>query len=126
MPEHANAVILRQALEAFNRGDIQQFADLVADDVEWHQIGEPEVLHGKAALAASMPGEGAVDWEITADVHDVVANDEHTIALVNATGRRGGRTLEYRTAEIMHFRDGKVTERWAFSNDTAAIAKFFA
>ncbi len=126
MPEHPNAVLLRQALEAFNRGYIQQFADLVADDVEWHQIGEPEVLHGKAALAASMPGEGAVDWDITADVHDVVANDEHTIALVNATGRRGGQTLEYRTAEIMHFRDGKVTERWAFSNDTEAIAKFFA
>ena len=126
MPEHPNAVTLRQALEAFNRGDIQQFADLVADDVEWHQIGEPEVLHGKAALAASMPGEGAVDYEITADVHDVVANDEHTIALVNATGRRGDQTLEYRTAEIMHFRDGKVTERWAFSNDTEAIAKFFA
>ena len=126
MPEHPNAVLLRQALEAFNRGDIQQFADLVADDVEWHQIGEPEVLHGKAALAASMPGEGAADFEITADVHDVVANDEHTIALVNATGRRGGQTLEYRTAEIMHFRDGKVTERWAFSNDTEAIAKFFA
>ena len=125
MPEHPNAVLLRQALEAFNRGDIQQFADLVADDVEWHQIGEPEVLHGKAALAASMPGEGAADFEITADVHDVVANDEHTIALVNATGRRGGQTLEYRTAEIMHFRDGKVTERWAFSNDTEAIAKFF-
>ena len=126
MPEHPNAVLLRQALEAFNRGDIQQFADLVADDVEWHQIGEPEVLHGKAALAASMPGEGAADFEITADVHDVVANDEHTIALVNATGRRRGETLEYRTAEIMHFRDGKVTERWAFSNDTEAIAKFFA
>ncbi len=126
MPEHPNAVILRQALEAFNRGEIQQFADIVADDVVWHQIGEPEVVHGKQALAASMPGEGQVDWEITADVHDVIANDEHTIALVNATARRGGETFEYRTAEIVHFRDGKITERWAFSNDTAAIAKFFA
>ena len=126
MAEHPNAAILRQALDAFNRGEMQQFADIVADDVEWHQIGEPEVVHGKQALAASMPGEGAVDWEITADVHDVIANDEHTIALVNATGRRGGRTLQYRTAEIVHFRDGKITERWAFSNDTAAIAEFFA
>ena len=58
MPEHPNAVILRQALEAFNRGDIQQFADIVADDVEWHQIGEPALVHGKQALADSMPGEG--------------------------------------------------------------------
>jgi len=126
MQEHPNAAMVRRALEAFNRGEIQEFADMVADDVVWHQIGDPEVVRGKQALAASMPGEGQVDWEITADVHDVVANDEHTIALVNATGRRGGRTLEYRTAEILHIRDGKITERWAFSNDTAAIAEFFA
>jgi ketosteroid isomerase-like protein len=32
----------------------------------------------------------------------------------------------YRTAEIMHFRDGKITARWAFSDDTAAINEFFA
>lgn len=126
MPEHPNAAILRQALEAFNRGEIQQFADIVADDVEWHQIGDPALIHGKQALADSMPGEGQVDWEITADVHDVIANDEHTIALVNATARRRGEEFKYRTAEIVHFRDGKIVERWAFSDDTDAIAKFFA
>jgi uncharacterized protein len=126
MQEHPNAAMVRQALDAFNRGEMQEFADMVADDVEWHQIGEPSLIHGKQALAESMPGEGQVDWEITADVHDVVANDEHTVALVNATARRGGRTFEYRTAEILHIRDGKITERWAFSDDTAAIAEFFA
>jgi uncharacterized protein len=126
MQEHPNAAMVRRALDAFNRGEIQEFADMVADDVEWHQIGDPSLLHGKQALAESMPGEGQVDWEITADVHDVVANDEHTVALVNATARRGGRTFEYRTAEILHIRDGKITERWAFSDDTAAIAEFFA
>jgi hypothetical protein len=26
----------------------------------------------------------------------------------------------------MHVKDGKVTERWAFSDDTAAIEKFFS
>jgi ketosteroid isomerase-like protein len=111
-------------LEAFNRGDIQAFADLIADDVVWHQIGA-ETLNGKEAMVASMPG-GEVDWEITADIHDVVANDEHTIALVDAHATRGDRKLDYRTAEIMHIRDGKVTERWAFSDDTQRIIDFFA
>ena len=101
------------------------FADLIADDVVWHQIGA-DTLHGKQAMAESMPG-GTVDWTITADVHDVVANDEHAIALVNATGTRGdGRTIEYRTAEIVHMRDGKITERWAFSDDIQKITDFFA
>jgi ketosteroid isomerase-like protein len=31
----------------------------------------------------------------------------------------------YRTAEIYHVADGKVTARWAFSDDTAAINEFF-
>ena len=43
-----------------------------------------------------------------------------------ATATRGGRTFTYRTAEIFHVRNGKVVERWAFSDDTAAIVAFFA
>lgn len=126
MDEHPNATLVREGLEAFNRGDMQAFADLVADDVTWYQIGQSEPIHGKEAMAASMPGGPERDWEITADVHDVVANDEHAIALVNATAQRGGRTLNYRTAEILHVRNGKITERWAFSDDTARITEFFA
>jgi uncharacterized protein len=122
--EHPNAILIRRGLEAFNRGDIEAFADLVADDVVWHQIGA-ETIHGKRAMAEQMPG-GEVDWQITADVHDVVANDEHVIALVNATGTRNGQTLNYRTAEILHVRDGKITERWAFSDDPEAIKRFFS
>ena len=37
-----------------------------------------------------------------------------------------GQTLDYRTTEIVHVRDGKVTERWAFSDDTQKIIDFFA
>jgi ketosteroid isomerase-like protein len=73
-----------------------------------------------------MPG-GEVDWNITTDVHDVVANDEHAVVLVAAHGTRSdGRTLDYRTTEIVHMRDGKITERWAFAEDTQAIKDFFA
>jgi hypothetical protein len=39
---------------------------------------------------------------------------------------RGDDTFTYRTAEIMHVEDGKATERWAFSDDTAAIVAFFS
>ena len=53
-------------------------------------------------------------------------NDEHAVALVEANATRAdGRTLTYRTAEIMHIRDGKLTERWAFAEDTQEIADFF-
>jgi uncharacterized protein len=124
MAEHPNATLARRGLDAFNAGDMAAYADLIADDVVWHQIGD-ETLRGKEALAATVSQMSAGD-SIQAKVHDVVANDDHVIALVEATATRGGRSFTYRTAEIMHVRDGKVTERWAFSDDTEAIKEFFA
>ena len=91
----------------------------------WHEIGRAEPRRGKAALRAAGPDGGAADYHVTGTLHDVLANDDHTIALVDATATRDGKTLSYRTAEIYHVRDGKIIERWAFSDDTAAITAFF-
>jgi len=125
MEDHPNAALMKRSLEALNSGDMQALVSLLDDDVEWHEIGRAEPIRGKAALVARISGEltGAT---FTGKIHDVVANDQHTIALVETTATRGGRSLTYRTAEITHVRDGKVTARWAFSDDTAAINEFFA
>lgn len=123
MAEHPNATIIRSMLDAMNEGRGEAAAAAIADDVVWHEIGNPEPVRGKAALAERMTGG---DYEIHSVVHDVVANDEHAIALVDATATRNGRTFSYRTAEICHMRDGRIVERWAFSDDTAAITAFFA
>ena len=132
MAEHPNVALVRRALQAMNEMDMsraeQEMAivdEFLADDIVWHEIGRAEPRHGKDELRAAM-GEGPSDLTINYDVHDIVANDEHAIALGTATATRGGRTLEYRTAEIFHIRDGRATERWAFSDDTAAIVEFFA
>lgn len=125
MAEHPNVAVIRAALDTLGEGDMASLADILSDDVVWHEIGAAEPVRGKAALAERMTG-GSRDFSITATSHDVVGNDEHVIALVNATATRGDRSLHYRTAEIFHVRDGKVVERWAFSDDTAAITAFFA
>lgn len=125
MSEHPNAVMARQMTDALRRGDMQALEGFLAEDVVWHEIGRSEPRRGKAELRAAASAS-AVDYEIRAELHDVVADDDHTIALVEATASRGGRTLTYRTAEIYHVRDGKIVERWAFSDDTAAITAFFA
>lgn len=126
MADHPNAAIVRRTLESFNTGDMQAMADGLDDNVVWHEIGNPNPVMGKAALAARITGSEQPDYEITGELHDVVGNDDHTIALVTAHATRGGNTLTYRVAEIYHMRDGKITERWAFSDDTEAITKFFA
>jgi ketosteroid isomerase-like protein len=124
MGEHPNAAIIREMSEAMSRGDMEAAASLVADDVVWHEIGRAEPRRGKAELAASL-GEWS-GFDIQWDVHDIIAGDEHVVALGTATATHGDRSLVYRTAEIYHVRDGQVTERWAFSDDTKAIEDFFA
>jgi ketosteroid isomerase-like protein len=120
-----NEAVARGLNEAFEQRDMQRLNALLADDVVWHQIGRPD-LRGKAALrAAPQPGAGA-DYDITGRAHDVLASDDHAVVLTQVTASRAGKTLSYRTAEIYHIRGGQVTERWAFSDDTAAITRFFA
>ncbi len=126
MAAEENARVARELSDAFDQRDMQRLDDLIADDVVWHEIGRSEPRVGKEALRAMAAGGPGVDFEITGEAHDILASDDHAITLVNATATRGDRTFKYRTAEIYHIRDGKVIERWAFSDDTAAIAAFFA
>ncbi|MEA2651990.1 MAG: uncharacterized protein QOI85_1711 [Chloroflexota bacterium] len=125
MADHPNAAKIRAASDAIEQsGDPTSQMEMLSDDIVWHEIGSDEPVRGKQALAerfAGMP-EGA---SIKVDTHDVIANDEHAIALVTATATMGDQELVYRTAEIYHMKDGKITERWAFSDDTDRINKFF-
>jgi len=122
MSEHPNATIVREMSEAMASGDMEGAASRVADDIVWHQIGSDPV-RGKAALAASMGG--LADYDIKWETHDLLASDDHVIGLGTATATKAGASLTYRTAEIYHVKNGQVTERWAFSDDTKAITDFF-
>ena len=125
MAEHPNTEMVRKGIEALNQQDYEAFGAMVADDVVWHTIGASEPVRGKEAMAAGLGGGGS-DFTITVELHDVTASDDHVVALVKAHATRGDATLDYNTAEIFHVKDGKVTERWAFSDDTARINEFFA
>ena len=125
MADHPDAAAIRDAFRrAEESDDIMSAMDMVDDDIVWHEIGSDEPIRGKQALMERLAGmsEGVT---IRTETHDVLANDEHAVQLVTATATMGDKELVYRTAEIYHVRDGKVTERWAFSDDTDQINKFF-
>lgn len=124
MADHPNAAMVRELLEGFNTGNMQGLTERLDDNVEWHEIGRAEPIRGKAALGARMAGATS-DYTIEGKLHDVVANDDHTVALIEATATRGDQKFTYKVAETYHIKDGKITQRWAFSDDTAAINDFF-
>jgi ketosteroid isomerase-like protein len=123
MDEHPNAAVIRNLNDAMRARDMEKGARYIADDVVWHEIGASEPIRGKAELASRSGDFG--DADVTYDVHDIVASDDHVVALGTATATRGDNSLTYRTAEIYHVNGEQVTERWAFSDDTQAIIDFF-
>lgn len=123
MTDHPNAGLIREAISNMSEGEIEALAAVVAENIEYHQIGAP-AIEGRAALVESMEGFGDMDFQL--EVHDVLANDDHTVALLEVTVKAGDQEFGYRTAEIYHIEDGQITERWAFSDDTAVIIDFFA
>jgi hypothetical protein len=81
MDEHPNAKILRELNERMKDGDFQAGFDILADDVEWYEIGRDEPTRGKEELGRRYQ-ESVGDFEIKTDMHNVLANDEHAVQLM--------------------------------------------
>jgi hypothetical protein len=110
-------------MERVSREGNAALAPYLADDVEWWEIGRAEPVRGKDALLAHLARD--TGWHIVPFVHDVIASEDHVVVLFRSHASRAGHTLNYRVAEIYHVRDGKITARWAFGDDTERIARFF-
>lgn len=122
--EHPNAARFRAAHQALVAGDVQPFADLLADEVEWWDTEAADPIRGRAAVRARL--ERHARDHVSVELHDLFANDEHLVALIHATAERAGRRLDYSTAEVYHLTgDGLIRKRQAFAHDTPVIAEFF-
>jgi hypothetical protein len=82
MNEHPDVEVVRQMTEALTSGDFETAGTYLADDIVWHEIGRAEPRRGKAELQANM---GEVDYEITGTLHAIIGDDEHVVALIDAT-----------------------------------------
>jgi uncharacterized protein len=127
---HPNEELLRQGYEAFGRGDMEWLNEHFADDLVWHVPGQNPFSgdhRGKEAVFSLF----AKQMELTGgtlrlEIHDVLANDEHGVALATVTATRGGKSLEDRQAHVFHVRDGKVAEFWNHPGDQQATDEFLA
>ena len=125
MAEHPNVARIRDGYAAFAKGDFAALTDLLAEDLVWHQGGRSQ-LAGDYRGREAVFGYFAKLMEVTegsfhVDVHAVLADDEHGVALTVATASRGGRSMTTNDADVMHLRDGKVTEFWTASTDPYAF-----
>ena len=126
---NANEDLIRSGYEAFGAGDFTAVLALLAADITWHASGSNQ-LAGDYHGPQEVMGLFARLFELTGgtfrlDVHDVLANDTHGVALVTTRAERDGRMLASRRVDIWHVADGKATEFWTFGEDQAQLDEFY-
>jgi uncharacterized protein len=82
--------------------------------------GRKDVLGFFASLAMETGGTFRLD------VHDVLANDEHVVALGTLSASRGSRSIKIPVANVIHIREGKITEFWSATTEPQASIDFWA
>ena len=125
MAEHPNVARIKDLYAAFATGDFAVLNDTFAEDLVWHEGGRNQ-LSGDYRGREAVFGFFAKFMEVTEgtfhiDVHTVLADDEHGVALVVVTASRGGRTVMVNAVDAMHLRDGKVVEVWTVPTDQYAF-----
>ncbi len=128
MAEHPNAAIIRSAYEALEKGDVAAFAALLDDDIVWHEStpGFAGDYHGRdetLAMLGRVFQETGVEFS-RVDIHDLLANDDHTVILHSTTLSRNGRAYTAQYCDVYHLRNGKMTEHWHLSVDPKADEEF--
>jgi ketosteroid isomerase-like protein len=121
---------LRKGYEAFAAGDLDTIRGLFDDNIVWH-------VGGRSPLAGDYKGMDEVfgffaklaelaGGTFKVELHDVLSNGTHSIALAKNTAQRDGKSLDDDNVAVYHVSDGKVTEAWFHPGDAYAVDKFWS
>ena len=130
MAEHPNVAIVRDAYQAFAKGDLNGALADLADDCVFHFNGDGPNSgdhQGRDAIAAAL----IKNFELTGgtqalDVKAIYADDDHAAVVIRETASRpDGATLAVDEVHILRLRDGKVLDLWDVPDDIQAHRAFF-
>ena len=127
---HPNEELVRRGFAAFGAGDMATLDGLFADDIVWHVGGRSPLSGDYAGKEAVLGYFGRLGQEtggsFRIEIHDMLANDEHVVALTTASAQRQGKSLsDAPGVQVFHVRDGRVTESLFHAGDQYASDEFF-
>jgi len=127
---HPNEELVRSAYAAFARGDIKAVLVTFDDDIVWRIGGDSKLTgeyHGHQAVLAFFGSLMQLSGgTFRLDLHDVLANDDHVVALVAVTASRGERSVEgLPGAHVWHVRENKLSAFWDCPSDQVMIDDLF-
>jgi hypothetical protein len=120
---HPHTGLVGKAYEALNRHEVDGFVSAFAPDA---------VLHGTEGRVAGRESIRTVIEQLIAlsqgtlqiIVHDILANDDHTVVLQTTTAQLGDRQLEDHVVYSYHIEDGLIKDAY-FTGDPRVQAEFY-
>jgi ketosteroid isomerase-like protein len=129
MADHPNAELFRRGYQAFQSGDLDTVRSLFAPDIVWHVPGNNQLSGdykgADATINSFIRNFELSDGTFKVELHDILANDEHAVALATASGQREGKTLDDRYVHVVHIKDGTLTESWIFDEKQGEVDAFW-
>lgn len=128
---HPDEDLVRAGIAAFARGDVEALtSEFFAPDIVWHFPGR-SVLSGDHEGAAQVARMFGLLAELSGgahrlELHDVIASDDHVVALHTTRAERAGRQLQVNAIQVFHVRDGKIAEAWTAHTDLYGFDDFWA
>jgi ketosteroid isomerase-like protein len=128
--EHPTAARVREALEAFNRGDFETLGTFLADDVVWHVGGSHELsgdYRGRdAALAYCAEAFALAGGTLHGEPFEILVSERHAGVFNRITGKRNGRMFDGVFAQAIRFDDnGRWAEYWALADEQDEVDDFW-
>lgn len=122
--------IVRHFYAARKRGDEQAIRSALAEKVVWHEPPTGEFtgdLHGRDAVLRMMREASALTaGTFSLDVHQVMANRSHAVALVNWSASKGETLLEGSEFAVFRFDGTIIAEVWFYQQDMNMDRAFWA
>jgi ketosteroid isomerase-like protein len=128
--EHPIAGRVREALDAFTRGDFETLGTFLAEDVVWH-VGGSHRLSGDyrgraAALAYCAEAFALSGGTLHGEPFEILASERHAGVFNRVTGEHGDRKLDALLAQAIRFDDeGLWAEYWALADNQDEVDAFW-
>jgi hypothetical protein len=130
MSEQQHIARMRDAYDAFGKGDLDALQAIWAPELRWYAPGNSPLAGTYEGIPAVLGFLGQV-FELTqgtfrAEPQTLCAGGDLGVAVVRLTGRREGRSLDVVNAQISRFAGDRIVEFRDTSSDLDAIDRFFS
>lgn len=128
---HPKAEVIRRLLDSLAKRDVEGAATNLADDVVYHVSGHGPIA-GVYKGRQEVMGLARKQMELTngtfeiTEIHDVVANDDHVVAMIRIRAQRHDRAFDWARVVVFHVENDRVTEAWIVEGDQAGLDRFLS